>query len=79
MADYESVLKRLYAILGAYITEPGLNPDSELVAEYGMSSLQIMEMVADIEDDFDISVPLNLLPNIVTVRDLAQAVTALLD
>ena len=48
-----------------------LNEDSELVAELGLTSLQVMELVEHIEDEFDISFPLNVLPDIRTVRDLA--------
>lgn len=78
MPDYQSVLNSIYEILDHYISDTELNEDSELVAEYGMSSLQVMEMIADIEDAFDISVPLNIVPNIATVGDLAREVQALL-
>lgn len=79
MSDYSAILKQLYTILGDYIQDSGLDEDSKLVAEYGMTSLQVMQMIADIEDQFDISVPLNILPNIVTVGDLAHEVETLLD
>ena len=37
-----------------------------------------MEFVAVVEDDFDISVPLNILPDVATVRDLALAIDKIL-
>ena len=76
--DYEAVLEKVYAILAVYVTDSDLDEGSELVAKYGMSSLQVMEMIADIEDAFDISIPLNIVPNIATVGDLAREVEGLL-
>jgi len=34
----------------------------------------VMEFVAVVEDRFDISIPLNILPDIATVRELGLAV-----
>lgn len=79
MTDYSTVLQRIYSILGDYITDAELSEDSELVAEFGMTSLQVMEMIADIEDAFDISVPMNIVPDVATVGALAREVQALLD
>ena len=76
--DYQSVLAKVYEVLRHYVTDTDLHEESELVAEYGMTSLQVMEMIADIEDAFDISVPLNIVPNIATVGDLASEVKGLL-
>jgi acyl carrier protein len=36
-----------------------------------------MTLIEHIEDDFDISVPLNILPDIRTLRDLANQLTKL--
>ncbi len=79
MSDYNAVLNRLYEILADYIKDGDLEESSKLVDEFGMTSLQVMEMIADIEDVFDISIPLNIVPNIVTVADLAREVAALID
>ena len=49
-----------------------LSEDSDLINELGLSSLQVMELIEQIEDRFDISVPLNILPDVITIRDLAQ-------
>lgn len=73
MADFASYQTFIVKILqplakqGAIVTE-----DTELVAELGLSSLQVMELVEQIEDHFDISVPLNLLPDMNTAREMAQ-------
>jgi acyl carrier protein len=38
-----------------------------------------MELVLEIEEEFDISFPLNRLPDIRTIEDLAQEISASLD
>ena len=72
MPDYSEFVTRIYRILQPFL-KPGqtLNEDSELVAELGLTSLQVMMMIEQIEDDFDITVPLNILPDIRTIRELA--------
>ncbi|RLA42644.1 MAG: acyl carrier protein [Gammaproteobacteria bacterium] len=79
MSEYSTVLKRIYELLATFIKDSELNESSELVAQYGMNSLQVMELIADIEDDFDISVPLNTVSDILTVGDLAREIQALVD
>lgn len=73
MADYNEFLSSIYDILKPYAKQGHiLNEDSELVTGLGLTSLQVMELIEQIEDNFDISIPLNILPDIRTVRDLAQ-------
>jgi acyl carrier protein len=55
-------------------------PQSELLADLGFDSLQVLEVVAELEDHFNIAVPLDDLSRIRTVaqvvaevRDLASA------
>ena len=73
MPDYDALKNKISEILEPFLKEGmTLTEDSELVAELGLTSLQVMELVEHIEDEFDISFPLNLLPDIRTVRDLAQ-------
>jgi len=45
--------------------------DSDLVADLGFDSLQVLELIAELEDRFDISIPLNDVP---TTRSVAQVV-----
>ena len=49
--------------------EPTL--ESDLVADLGFDSLQVLEVIAELEDRFDISIPLNDVP---ATRRVAQVV-----
>jgi acyl carrier protein len=57
--------------------EPSLS--SDLVADLGLDSLQVLEVVAELEDTFDISIPLNDVPAIRTVSQVVAQVAALID
>ncbi len=51
--------------------------DSELMADLGFDSLQILEFVGELEDHFNIAVPLNSLTHIRTVGQIAREVQTL--
>lgn len=50
---------------------------SELMADLGFDSLQVLELVGEIEDRFNIAVPLNSLTHIRTVGQIAAEVQQL--
>ena len=55
--------------------EPSLG--SDLVADLGFDSLQILEAIAELEDRFDISIPLNDVPATRTVGQVVAQVASL--
>jgi acyl carrier protein len=57
--------------------EPALS--SDLVADLGFDSLQVLEVVAELEDTFDISIPLNDMPATRTVAQVVAQVAALVE
>lgn len=73
MAEYQDYLDFMYSVLkrrnkGGVV----LSETTELVADIGLSSLEVMEFVEQIEDHFDISIPLNILPDVNTLGDFAR-------
>ena len=50
---------------------------SELMADLGFDSLQILEFVGELEDHFNIAVPLNSLTHVRTVGQIAAEVQQL--
>ena len=79
MSIYEDILAELFRVLKPLVTDAAvtLDEDSELVAELGLDSLKIMNLVLALEEHFDISIPLNILPNVRTVKDLALRIQEL--
>jgi acyl carrier protein len=54
-------------------------PSSDLATDLGFDSLQILEVVAELEDRFDISIPLNDVPAARTVAQVVAQVTTLVN
>jgi acyl carrier protein len=52
---------------------------SDLVADLGFDSLQILEVIAELEDRFDISIPLNDVPATRTVAQVVAQVAELVE
>jgi acyl carrier protein len=57
--------------------EPSVS--SDLVADLGFDSLQILEVIAELEDRFDISIPLNDVPATRTVAQVVAQVARLIE
>ena len=79
MNTYANILPQIIETLKPFAKKEGnLEETTDLVAELGLDSLQVMQVLLKIEDQFDISIPLNNLPNIRTVKDLGQEIETLL-
>ena len=52
----------------------GLTRNTTFANDLEFDSLTVMDFVAEIEDEFDIIIPLNLLPDLETIDDVANAV-----
>ena len=52
---------------------------SDLLVDLGFDSLQVLEVIAELEDRFDVSIPLNDLPSTRTVVQVVAQVAALVD
>lgn len=78
MTDYQEYLDFLYATLETQNKNNlELSENTALVADMGLSSLEVMEFIEKIEDHFDITIPLNILPDVNTIGDLATKVKEL--
>jgi acyl carrier protein len=71
--DYETILKRVCELLVPFVEQgTAILEDSDFVADLNFDSLKVMKLVEQVEDEYDISIPLNILPDVQTVRDFAQ-------
>jgi acyl carrier protein len=75
---YDSVLEELIRLTVDHARRNDVTADTQFVSDLALSSLKVMDLMADVEDLFDIEIPLDQLPEIRTVRDAAQQVTSLL-
>lgn len=72
MPEHQDIQTRIYTLLQPLVGDGHkINADTDLVADLGLDSLQVMKLLEAVEDHFDISIPLNILPDIRTVKDFA--------
>ena len=79
MPTNEEVMQQILDILKPMIPEDGpqLTPKLDLIDDLGLDSLKVMEILENLEDTFDISIPINILPGIRTVEDLVTEIQKL--
>ena len=79
MQNLENLQEQLYRILTPFVPDGSdLRAETDLVADLDLDSMKVMDIVADVEDHFDISVPLNILPDVRTIGDFALQLQTLL-
>lgn len=67
------MFERTVAILNDYIgTDAEITMDSALVDDLGLSSLEVINIVAAFEDEFGIEVPDRVIPTLRTVGDIVD-------
>lgn len=54
-----------------------LKPEMNIVNDLGLDSIAVMNFTMALEDEFDISIPLNDMASVVTVEDLLRTLETL--
>ncbi len=54
-----------------------IDRDAALTGDIGLDSVQIMNLVMEIEDDLDVSVPVDILSEVQTLNQLAERLESL--
>ena len=74
---YDVVLRQTIEIVARHVDGIDVVEGSDLVTDLGFDSAEVMDVVAEFEDAFDITVPLSVLPDLHTAGDMAQHLAAL--
>jgi acyl carrier protein len=75
---YDDTLRITTEILSAHVdTDRAILATDHIQNDLGLDSLGVMEVVADIEDRFDVHIPTDTLSSISTVGDVAKALMTL--
>jgi acyl carrier protein len=78
MATYDETLQITTDILAKHVdAKRAIRPNDHIQNDLGLDSLGVMEVVADIEDRFNITIPNEQLANMMTVEDVARALVRL--
>jgi acyl carrier protein len=79
MKSKEEILDQLCELIRPYSEQAiELNEQTRIMNDVGLDSMQVMELVMQIEDCFDVSVPLNILPDVNTIGEFAKHLEMLL-
>lgn len=64
------MLERVKNIIGKYTEAADITPESTLAADLALSSFDLVAIVAEFEDEFEIEVPDRDVMSFVTVQDI---------
>lgn len=74
----EHVLQQICKILKPLVPDgQEIKVETDLVADLGLDSLKVMKILETVEDTFDISIPLNIIPDVRTVEDFVLQIQKL--
>lgn len=74
----EDVKTELISLLKQFTkTDMEITESLHIMNDLDLDSVMVMELMMELEDHFDISIPLNSLPNVNTVADLATEISKL--
>jgi acyl carrier protein len=78
MSTYDETLSITTEILQKHVdANRTIRPNDHIQNDLGLDSLGVMELVADVEDRFSVSIPNEVLGDIATVEDIAKALMKL--
>lgn len=77
MSTYDETLSITTEILKKHVDGRAIGPKDHIQNDLGLDSLGVMELVADVEDRFEVSIPNEVLSDISTVEDIAKALMKL--
>lgn len=73
--DYEHILQKLREQLKQFCpSDIEITPETDLINQLAIDSVKLLNLVMEIEDEFDISVPLNALADVQTVHELTNLI-----
>ena len=73
------MLEKIQAMLAEALNLPleKVTPDAKIVDDLGADSLDVVELLSQLEEEYGIVVPDDQAENLVTVADVANAIEAL--
>ena len=77
MSGTQSTYDALAHLLGKFNEKSvPLKPETDISADLNIDSVSVMDFVMEVEDHFDIEIPLNVLSETRTIADLVKVVEA---
>ena len=78
MISKEAILEKVIVLIKKLAPDGALiTPDTDLIQDLGIESIRVMDMLMELEDEYDISIELNVLVKVRTPEQLAEAILTL--
>lgn len=75
MTDHVEIISEICKLLAPFNAEnKPLSGDTDIPAELNIDSVGVMDFIMEVEDHFDIEIPLNVVSETRTIADLAKVV-----
>ena len=74
----KAVYDRVAAIVGhrLQLDQATIDPDAEIVEQFGAESIDVLSIVAQLESQFDVEIAKEVIPSVRTVRGIAELLSA---
>lgn len=77
--NYEEILERTIALFAKMTdAETEITEDSELMEDLGISSMDVLILICNLEEEFKIKVPESAIRKMYTIADVAETVVQLI-
>ncbi len=74
-SNYDEIMQLLCDRLSSLTnSDTQITPETNLINQLSIDSIKLLNLIMEIEDIFDVSIPINALTDINTVRELADLV-----
>ena len=75
-SNYDEIIQLLCDRLSSLTTsEVTITAETNLISELSIDSIKLLNLIMEIEDTFDISIPINALADVQTVHELANLIS----
>ncbi|MBX3629004.1 MAG: acyl carrier protein [Nitrosomonas sp.] len=74
--NYDEIIELLCDRLGSLANaDVNITAETNLISELSIDSIKLLNLIMEIEDAFDISIPINALADVQTVHELASLIS----
>ena len=76
--SHEMILQRVIALFSAMVEDTKITADSEIMEDLEISSMDVLFLITNLEEEFHVKVPEREIRRMFTVGDVAQVIEELL-
>lgn len=76
--SYEMILQRVIALFSAMVEDAKITADSEIMEDLEISSMDVLFLITNLEEEFHVKVPEREIRRMFTVGDVAKVIEELL-